>query len=887
MGHGTDAFGAAVRRMPLFHRMKIISLSAQAWQLKGFWPWVPLQGRSMETAAELMGVTDWLPATVPGGVHFDLHRAGLLPHPHVDAQSLACEWVENRWWLYRTTLERPTEAGERIELHFCGLDYEANIFVDDRLLGEHRGMFHPATFDLTAAFAERERLELKVLFRGVPPEMGQIGRTSLTSTQKSRFGYKWDFSTRLVNIGFWDDVQLRVHRRASLTALAIDTDVEEGEGILRVEAECVRWGRPGAVEELEVALADPEGRLLKTERVRIASGAASARCVLRVTAPRIWQPNGHGAQPLYGLTLGLLVNGERVDERRRQIGFRRLRYEQNPGGPPDALPYTIVVNGRRLYVQGVNLTPLDHLYGNVTTAHYEWLVRCMREANVNLVRVWGGGVIEQERFYDLCDRYGILVWQEFIQSSSGVDNMPSQRPEFLALLRQTAESALRERRNHTCLAVWSGGNELMDAENVPSTLADPNLAMLRELVEQYDPTRLFLPTSASGPVEHMTTRKGVMHDVHGHWKYAGMRDHYALYGESDSLFHSEFGVDGCASVRSLEKFLSAPHLHPTDVKQNLVWRHHAEWWDTAARDREFFGAVDDLERFTACSQWIQAEGLRFILEANRRRQPRNSGSIIWQLNEPWPNISCTSLVDYYGEKKMAFYWARKAFAPLHASLDYRRLIFGVGEKFEGAVHLHNSGDAVDVALTLEVLAPSGAVLGRREWSRALESNASVLVERVAFEIQATHADIFLVRLRWRGEGADAQENTYIFSTRTEQPYTPARDWPEANLVATARGEWLEMSAGGWCRDFALENRGASVALFVRSEETTDGWWLEADWAFEPLFPGERRRIAVRCYPKAAGGFLQAERPAADTRPDIVFRAWPTRRVELSSALAPS
>ncbi len=870
--------------------MKIISLAAQSWQLKGFWPWVPLQGRSMETAAELMGVTDWLPATVPGGVHFDLHRAGLLPHPHVDAQSLACEWIEHRWWLYRTTLERPTEPGDRIELHFCGLDYEANIFVDDRLLGKHRGMFHPATFDLTAAFAERPQLELKVLFRGVPPEMGQIGRTSLTSTQKSRFGYKWDFSTRLVNIGFWDDVQLRVHRRASLTELAIDTDVEAGEGILRVETECVRWGRPGTDEELEVVLADPEGHVLPAQRVRFEAGIATtarARCTLRVAAPQLWQPNGHGAQPLYALTLGLLVNGERVDERRRQIGFRRLRYEQNPGGPPDALPYTIVVNGQRLYVQGVNLTPLDHLYGNVTTEHYEWLVRCMREANVNLVRVWGGGVIEQERFYDLCDRYGILVWQEFIQSSSGVDNMPSQRPEFLALLRQTAEAALRARRNHTCLAVWSGGNELMDADNVPSTLADPNLAMLHALVKQHDPARLFLPTSASGPVEHMTTRKGVMHDVHGQWKYAGLRDHYALYGESDSLFHSEFGVDGCSSARSLGKFLSAAHRRPTDVKQSLVWRHHAEWWDTAARDREFFGAVDDLELFTACSQWIQAEGLRFILEANRRRQPRNSGSIIWQLNEPWPNISCTNLVDYYGEKKAAYYWTRQAFAPLHASLDYRRLTFGTGETFEGSVHLHNSGVARDVAVTLEVLSPAGAVLTRRDWRCALERNASVRVDRVASEIQATYPEIFFVRLRWSDHDGAPQENTYVFSTRAEQPYAPARDWSGANLVATAHGDWKQSDSGEWSCLFSVENRGPTVALFVRPEETTDGWWLEADWAFEPLFPGERRPVAVRCRAKAAGGFLQHERPRTDAHPEIVFRAWPALRVEPSSAHASS
>jgi len=855
--------------------MKTISVAGQSWQLKGFWPWVPLQGRSMETASELMGVTDWLPATVPGGVHFDLFRAGLIPHPYIDAQSLACEWVENRWWLYRTTLERPADCGDRVELYFRGIDYEANIYADDVLLGEHRGMFHPAVFDLTAIFAARDRVELRVLLRGVPPEMGQIGRTSLTSTQKSRFGYKWDFSTRLVNIGLWDDVQLRVHRRCSISSLAIATDAADGRGDLEVGLEITRYREPGLREELMITLLDPSGREVVAQGHVIARDATTARHTLQITRPELWQPNGCGAQPLYALRLSLFVDGDLVDERERRVGFRRLRYEQNPGGPADALPYTFVMNGRPLYVQGVNLTPLDHLYGNVTIEHYEWIVRCMVAANVNLVRVWGGGVIEQERFYELCDRHGILVWQEFIQSSSGVDNIPSQRPEFLALLRQSAEAALRERRNHTCLTVWSGGNELMDANNVPSTLADPNLAMLCELVKKHDPTRLFLPTSASGPVEHMTTRKGVMHDVHGHWKYAGPVDHYAIYGESDSLFHSEFGVDGCSEARNLRKFLTVPHQQPTDVKRSLVWRHRAEWWDTAERDRDFFGPVDDLCTFADCSQWIQAEGLRFILEANRRRQPRNSGSIIWQLNEPWPNVSCTSLIDYYGEKKMAYYWARKAFAPLHASLDYRRLSYGVGDEFVGTVHLHNSGAACEVELCAELLTLGGVVLTQRNWRVPAQENASALVERLAFKIAPECAELFFVRLRWNAVDAPKQENTYVFSTGTREPYAAALRTTARGLVVGVVSDLRRVVNGAFVGEYALSNRGTEAALFVRAEETSGGWWVEANWGFEPLFPGEERRVVVHCWPKRAGGFLEAEQPRTDEVPVITFRAGPT------------
>src|SRR5690606_3855820 len=143
---------------------------------------------------------------------------------------------------------------------------------------------------------------------------------------------------------------------------------------------------------------------------------------------------------------------------------------------------------------------------------------------------------------------------------------------------------------------------------------DENLKMLGELVALHDPQRLFLPTSASGPVEHITRKKGVSHDVHGWWKYEGNPGHYELYGEADNLFHSEFGVDGANAVKSLRKFLSEPYLEPVSMKESLVWRHHGEWWDTYEREERMFGGPPrDLHSFVASSQWMQAEGLRFIL----------------------------------------------------------------------------------------------------------------------------------------------------------------------------------------------------------------------------------------------------------------------------------
>ena len=196
-----------------------IALSQLSWELKGYWPYVPEKEKSMETGQTLHGVTGWIPARVPGGVHADLFRAGLIPDPYFGMNSLSCEWVENRWWMYRTafpaSLEGQDLTSQRVVLVCKGLDYDADVFFNDERVAEHRGgMFVPLRVELTGRVREQNRLV--VIFRGVPREMGQIGFTSRTSTQKSRFNYKWDFSTHLVNIGFWQDVVLEVVDHAVL-----------------------------------------------------------------------------------------------------------------------------------------------------------------------------------------------------------------------------------------------------------------------------------------------------------------------------------------------------------------------------------------------------------------------------------------------------------------------------------------------------------------------------------------------------------------------------------------------------------------------------------------------------------------------------------------------
>jgi len=812
-----------------------ISLSQYPWKVKGFWPYVPFKQKSMELGQELMGVTDWLDATVPGGVHYDLLKAGMIEDPYYEQNSLKCEWVENRWWMYKTVFNPGDKiSGKYFTLIFKGIDYKAHFYLNGHKLGVHEGMYEPAVFPVDDILKLHEDNELIVLFEHAPWEMPQIGYTSRTRTQKSRFNYKWDFGTRLVNIGIWDDVLLKTTGEYSIDDVFIQTDTQDDEGLISVSF--FVNGKTASHCKARIFI-DLEGKEIAywENSLAVSEGTAEVSVDFRISNPRLWYPNGMGEQPLYRVTLEVFDADGLSDQREYHTGIRKLEYRKNQGSPSESLPYTFVVNGKPVYIKGVNLTPFDHLYGNVTRQTYRKYVDLIKRANINMVRIWGGGIIEKEYFYKLCDANGIMVWQEFIQSSSGIDNIPSLDPHFLQLLKNNAIHAVKEKRNHVCHTVWSGGNELMDENNVPITYDHPNIKMLEQIVKQYDPKKLFLPTSASGPNEYLNIEQpGMNHDVHGSWKYEGICRHYQIYNKSDSLFHSEFGVDGCSSMDSIKKMMGPEHWKVTDMTENLVWRHHGEWWDTRQRDESIFGKFKSLEQFVKASQFIQAEGLRCILEANRRRKFCNSGSIIWQFNEPWPNVSCTSLVEYYGRPKMAYYWVRQSYTPVHASLAYDKLVWKPDETFTGRVFINNSLLEREFTIVWEILDVYGNVLLVREKKEIIQGNSVNDIDIIKYNNPRLDHGIFFVRLRVKDtENNIIDENLYIFSQEQEYPF--------ASLINMDQGK---LSVQKTSEGYRIKNVGDIVVPFIYGFEEEGKAWIFIKDNYTTLFPGEEHDFTV-------------------------------------------
>jgi beta-mannosidase len=575
-------------------------LSTNEWRVAGFIPNDPAHQR-VAVNEQMLPSIDWVPATVPGHVQSDLIDAGVIADPFVDLDSRAAEWTSDREWLYETRFD--AEPGPA-RLRFGGVDHDCEVFLNGERLGEHHGMFGFA-FDVDLASTN----VLRVLVHPAPESEDQLGDTALVGHWKPRFTYWWDFSARLVPQGIWQDVWLE----------AVDG---LGEVTVAADADSVTVTAPDGAQ---VTVLDPSG-------TAVATGGPGT---LPVADPQLWWPNGFGAQPLYTVRVEL---GDEIVERR--VGFRTLSFDD----------FQIVVNGTDVPALGWNWVPVHQLYGREHEAAYRNLIRRAKEAGATILRIWGGGLLERELFYDLCDEAGILVWQDFLQSSSGRNSEPSIDEEFTQLCREQARLMIRERRHHASLAIWCGGNELaVGLDRIPLTDDHPNAVALRETVATDDPGRAWIVTTPTGPVPFgRPGLKGL--NVHGDYWHRGLDGQAEFYDHLECRFQGEVGCHGAANIETLRRTVT--DLWPP----NASWTHKSSWWNRFDTVEAAFGSFDDLETFVAASQWMQAQGLRVIVEAARRRAPEQTGVLLWQLNEPWPNTACSSVIDVFGHPKPG-YWA--------------------------------------------------------------------------------------------------------------------------------------------------------------------------------------------------------------------------------------
>ncbi|UCH34371.1 MAG: hypothetical protein JSV65_17885 [Armatimonadota bacterium] len=626
-------------------------LSQLDWTLTGWhpnwWRW----GQTPDIPA--------VPALVPGSVQQALLDAGLIEDWNVGVNSRQCEWVENRHWQYEADIPAEWLAdarGARVLLRCDGLDYQGAVLLNGREIGRFRGALVPHTFDLTRHLtAEGNRLA--IVFTDNPRYLGQIGHTSQMREWKPRFNYIWDWVTRIVQVGIWDAIRLEIHRGDAIDGLALYTDYDRQaeRGSIALTADLAL----SEARAVEVIVEGEEGEVLRQSF----APAPDFSCHVDGFAVRPWHPNGNGEQRLYTVHVRLLdAGGAVLDEETRRVGFRQIVWRACEGAAPDAEPWICEVNGVPTFLQGANWVPPHAVFADVTEDDYRSRLKLYRDLGCNILRVWGGSVLERESFYGLCDELGLMVWQEFPLSSSGLDNWPPETKQAIADMREIAASYITRRQHHPSLIIWCGGNELMGSLDgskrgmgKPVDITHPMMAAQAEVVRRLDPTRKFLPTSPSGPRVGASAEefgKGVHHDVHGPWKWDGpLQGWFDYWDGMDALFVSEIGFPGAGPADLIRQYGGDMAL-PGD-SGNPFWMHTAGWWiqwDDYLREG---GDPADLDGYVAWSQKRQAEALSYAARACKNRFPRCGGFIIWMGHDCYPCPVNTAAIDYLGRPKPA------------------------------------------------------------------------------------------------------------------------------------------------------------------------------------------------------------------------------------------
>ncbi|MCD5401780.1 hypothetical protein LR013_04225 [candidate division NPL-UPA2 bacterium] len=640
---------------------KIYDLSDLQWFVSGCIPYQWEMLKSMETGALTNPEILPVPARVPGSVQKALLDAGYLPDWNKGLDARCCEWVENRHWIYETVLPDDwVDKENRFYLRCLGLDYGGTVIVNGKEAGRFNNTFVPYEYELTS-FLKETGNTLRIIFECPPRWLGQIHFTSRIKDWKERFNYHWDWTARLVQTGIWDSIYLKKTDGREINTLncSTDVDIKSKKGILRIQAG-INGEKSG---NISILLEGPEG-VIREEELKIENTSANIELLWDNLPVKLWWPNGLGEQVLYTLKGEFFDSQGHIQDRlEKRVGFKQVEWQACEGAPEEAHPWLCVVNGRRIFLQGVNWTPIRPNFADLRKEDYHKRLKLYKDMGCNMMRVWGGGILEKEWFYDLCDEFGLLVWQEFPLSSSGIDNWPPEDPEVIKEITAIACSYIDRRRHHVSLTLWCGGNELQgDLEGrktgsgKPVDSGHPLIKALKEVVEEKDPARRFLPTSSLGPrsgARREDFGKGLHWDVHGPWKIAGDFPEWEDYWKNDdALFRSEAGAPGASSVKIIREFKGTGSEFPASG-ENPLWRRFSWWieWDKfiAETGRE----PESLEEYVNWSQDRQARALKIAVKACKERFPRCGGILIWMGHDSFPCTANTSIVDFYGQPKPA------------------------------------------------------------------------------------------------------------------------------------------------------------------------------------------------------------------------------------------
>lgn len=615
-----------------------------------------------------------IPAQVPGAIQADIARYLGLPPLHTTDTVRRLEAYEDVVATYKAVLPDDVRR-DSLFLEGKGIDYAYRILLNDVELYSAEGMFTPFSIALDRGWKDTENI-LYITILPPPKKAGETGRSQAADSCKPAVSYGWDFHPRLITRGIWNTLELVQREHPVLQTVRIVADVNKtlDKGTLRaeIETDCPIG------EDYRIAweIRDPEENVILSQDYPV-TDKTQMLCT-EVYSPQLWWPNEYGAQALYTVTVQLYHREELLDGRCVRRGFRRIRLIGEPGYCPEEVQYpqsrelpplTFEVNGRPIFAKGTNWVCPTMFPGLLTSEIYAKHLSLIRDAHMNIVRAWGGAVVNRSEFFDYCDEMGLLIWQEF---PLACNHYPDD-PQYLRVLDQESRSIIRHVRDHACLALWCGGNELY---NCWSGMDDQSLALrlLNKNCLDLDPFTPFFPTSPLMGIAHGSY---VFRNVDGQdvWQIMS-RMHYRAY--------PEFGCPGAAAPETIREMI--PEAEWENIAPGGCWElHHAvgSWGESAwlmpQVIRHYFPNATTTEQVIHYSRFLQGVGYQAIFEVARQQAPYCAMALNWCFNEPWPTAANNSLLSGDGQLKPAYARVCRALRSHMVSARLTRFDYRPGE----------------------------------------------------------------------------------------------------------------------------------------------------------------------------------------------------------------
>ena len=630
----------------------------------------------------------WYPATVPGTVHTDLMANEIIEDPFFRLNERGVQWIDKEDWMYETTFTATPEeiAAENQQIVFKGLDTYADVYLNHERILNADNMHRTWVCDVKGKLREGENL-LEVYFNSpikvdlpkydkfdytfnTGPDQSQNGgvfdKTLSIFARKAGYHYGWDWGPRLVTSGIWRDIDLVTWDGLRLDNVQyIQKDVNPSRANLST---VVRVNSDADIAGATVTVT-ADGKVVANKKADLKKGLNTITMDYTVKQPRLWWSNGLGEPYLYDFNT-VVTAGDDVVARNDAIGIRSLKLITEDDAYGRSL--TFELNGKPVFMKGVDMIPLDNFLPRVTRERYEKHVLDAKAVNMNMIRVWGGGVYEDDYFYDLCDRNGILVWQDFMFACS---TYPADSA-FLANIRQEAIDNVERIRNHCCIALWCGNNECQDVyygwggrynyykekgveELTTRQFKDLYFRTLPEVVEQYGGGIPYRPSSPFAFED--TPSDGIHGDAH-YWGVWHGRDSIGHYNIEKARFFSEYGFQSFPEFESVKIY--APQERDWNINSEVMMAHqragsYANNLIKEYMDQEF-RTPDDFPTFLYVGSVLQGDAIKTAVEAHRRDMPHCMGTLVWQHNDCWPVASWAGR-DYYGRWKAQQYYSKAAY----------------------------------------------------------------------------------------------------------------------------------------------------------------------------------------------------------------------------------